>query len=58
MAGERVHHEHLSLLFNLIFNLIERFGAFRKSANEILVLVLLSRSETGEKKLDGVVSWQ
>lgn len=30
MAGERVHHEHLSPLFNHIFNPIERFGAFRK----------------------------
>lgn len=30
MAGERVHHERLSSLFSHIFNLIERFGAFRK----------------------------
>ena len=30
MAGEQVHHERLSPLFNHIFNLIERFGAFGK----------------------------
>ena len=28
MAGERVYHEHLSPLFNHIFNIIERSGAF------------------------------
>lgn len=30
MAGERVHHEHLSPQSNHIFNLIERLGAFKK----------------------------
>ena len=30
MAGERAHHEHLSPRSNHIFNLIERFGTFRK----------------------------
>lgn len=30
MAGGRVRHEHLSPLFSHIFNLIERFGTFKK----------------------------
>ena len=58
MAGERVHHERLSPLFNNILILSSALEPLERtfSANQTLALVLLLRSEMGEKRLVRVVS--